>query len=917
MKRGYEKKEKKGFYILYTLTFAALFLFLYSYFYLNGKSMVWAEDGTQQHLNSLTYWGQYLRQVIRTLAQEHRLELPMWDMSIGYGSDIYNTLHYYVVGDPLTLLAVFVPMKYMETFYGFLIVLRLYLSGIAFSIYCLYHNNSKPATYLGTIAYVFAGWGIFAGFKHPYFVNPMIYLPLILMGIDKIYKKEKPHVFIWSTFVAAISNFYFFYMICIFMFLYAAIRYFGIFKERSVKDVFLWFLKFLGYFGISLMMACALLLPIILSLFGTKRFGVEHYIPAVYNLSYYEKYLGSLLGDTLDPWGVTGFSGVAMAGVFVIFSKRKKNWELKLAFILGNLFLLIPFAGHVINGFSYVGNRWMWAYAMMIAYILVRAYPEIFVMSLKEKKRLLIFLFVYIFAVIAFRSARTERNLMGLFFLAGSAVCVLAYGHFWRSRRLLCGLLAFLLLCNTAMNISYVFGEEAGYLSQFYDEGTPMEYLNTGSGQAIYNTGDISVYRYDNYDFLNILNSSMHMGLNGTSYYFSLASNAVSQFQDDMNMNVYEEFQYGGLDGRSILERLAAVKYVTIRKGAEAYLPYGYTELKAQAEKDGQQFLAYENPNALPLGYTYDTYISQTDYEKMSAVEKQQALLQGVVLDESILPETEPTFLDREIPFELIPSDGCVIEDGKIIVTKTDATVSLQCKGIGNSETYFIVEGLDYDNPAPMDRIEDETWESFSLLDKLKFWKKNLDFDYWTFSKFGQIKVSSDTTGTYDWLRVLTPRHNFYCGIHDFLCNLKYSEEPLENVTLTFSRVGVYTYDDMKLVCQPMDQVDEQTEKLGEEALENVTLSANTIQGNITVSKPKALVLAVPYSTGFKAYVDGEETELMPANSMFMAVELSEGSHEIKITYCRPYARLGLGISAAGLVIYLLLCIYERRRKTK
>lgn len=84
-------------------------------------------------------------------------------------------------------------------------------------------------------------------------------------------------------------------------------------------------------------------------------------------------------------WGVAGYSAVAMAGVFVIFSKRKKYTGLKLGFVLLNLFLLIPFAGHVLNGFSYVSNRWIWAYGMLIAYILVQAYPELFALQIQEK----------------------------------------------------------------------------------------------------------------------------------------------------------------------------------------------------------------------------------------------------------------------------------------------------------------------------------------------------------------------------------------------------------------------------------------------------------------------------------------------------------------------------------------------------
>ena len=50
--------------------------------------------------------------------------------------------------------------------------------------------------------------------------------------------------------------------------------------------------------------------------------------------------------------------------------------------------------------------------------------------------------------------------------------------------------------------------------------------------------------------------------------------------------------------------------------------------------------------------------------EKMSVIEKQQALLQGVVLDESSLPETVLTLNDREVPFKIITGKGCQEKDG-------------------------------------------------------------------------------------------------------------------------------------------------------------------------------------------------------------------------------------------------------------
>ena len=292
MKRIFSKeksrKEKKAdFYILYTIVFAAISLFIYSCFYFNGKSLIWSHDGVPQHINALAYYGKYLRNVLQTLVTEHKLSLPMWDMHIGYGSDILTTLHYYAIGDPLTLLSVFVPEKDTEILYEILIFLRIYLAGITFSIYCFYRKNPKQATFLGSLVYIFAGWTIYASMKHPYFSNPMIYLPLVLMGIEKIYKKEKPYLFICATAVAAMSNFYFFYMISIFMVLYAAFRYFGIFRKRSVKDVFQWFLKFAGFYLVALMIAALIFLPVVMTLFGTERFQAQNYVPLLYDRIYY------------------------------------------------------------------------------------------------------------------------------------------------------------------------------------------------------------------------------------------------------------------------------------------------------------------------------------------------------------------------------------------------------------------------------------------------------------------------------------------------------------------------------------------------------------------------------------------------------------------------------------------------------
>lgn len=914
MRRFVTRESKKDFYILYTLVFGIISFFIYYQFAGNGKSLVWSHDGIPQHLNSLAYYGRYLRKALYTVFVEHKLELPMWDMNIGYGSDILTTLHYYVIGDPLTLLSVFVPADKTEILYEVLIFLRIYLAGISFSIFCFYHKNPKQATFMGTLIYIFAGWTIYAAMKHPYFSNPMIYLPLVLMGIDKIYKKEKPWLFIWATAISAMSNFYFFYMICIFMFLYAAFRYFGIFSERSVKDVFIWLMKFIGYYAVALMIAATIFLPVIMTLFGTDRFQAENYVPLLYDRIYYEKYLGDLIGENMIQWGVAGYSAVAMAGVFVLFSKRKKHLDLKWGFALLNLFLLVPFAGHVLNGFSYVSNRWIWAYGMMIAYIFVKAYPEFFTLTVREKKKIFIMVVVYCVLALFAKAARTQRNMAGVLVLVLAVFTITSFGNIFLQGKYMCGLLSALLVVSILLNVSYQYSYEKDYLSEFATAEEAVDKLESNTDKAVLATGDDGVYRYDQYGALPYDNTSMYMGTNSTAYYFSLANSSISDFFSEMYLNTPWEQHYENLDGRTILDRLASVKYFVINGDNFRYLSYGYNKEKGSAGNGNSESKAYENENALPLGYTYDSYIPESKYKEMDVVKKQQALMDGVVLEDSTLPTASTYFDDENIEYRMEAGDGCSLSDGKIRVTKEGAQLKLIFHGLTDSENYLIADNLDYDSLSPRELISERKWTKMSDYDRNKILDEDRQWRYWKESKEAAMSIeANDITKT---MKIFTDKYNAYSGRHDFLCNMGYSRTGLRTMTITFANTGVYTYDKLRVVCQPVKGIEEKTARLGEETLQDVTMGTNEITGNITISRKKALVFSIPYSQGFTAYVDGKETKLQKANTMFMAVELEPGEHEIRLVYCTPYLKTGIALSVAGLILYVML-VWRKRREVE
>lgn len=122
------RRQGRGALVLaYTALFALLMGIWAAIFALNGQSFIQYGDTLKQHYPFLVYYGRWLRQAARCVLTG--AAVPTWDFSIGYGADIITTLSYYGLGDPLDLLAAFVPGRWTEQLLEGLIVLRLYLAG--------------------------------------------------------------------------------------------------------------------------------------------------------------------------------------------------------------------------------------------------------------------------------------------------------------------------------------------------------------------------------------------------------------------------------------------------------------------------------------------------------------------------------------------------------------------------------------------------------------------------------------------------------------------------------------------------------------------------------------------------------------------------------------------------------------------
>lgn len=81
--------------------------------------------------------------------------------------------------------------------------------------------------------------------------------------------------------------------------------------------------------------------------------------------------------------------------------------------------------------------------------------------------------------------------------------------------------------------------------------------------------------------------------------------------------------------------------------------------------------------------------------------------------------------------------------------------------------------------------------------------------------------------------------------------------------------------------------------------------SQNNIIGNISLSKPKALFLSIPFDPSWKLKINGKENDIMVGNLGLMAIPLPGGKHTIELTFKPPYWNLSWAVSLIGFVLFI------------
>lgn len=938
MLKNRKSNRRLRYFLVYTILYLILAGLLVLFFRLQNRSLVYHADAWRQHLRALAYYGKWLRGNLWHLLHDHSLTPQAWSFGLGYGSDVLTTLHYYCIGEPLTALSVFVPERFTKYYFEFLILLRPYLAGLSFSAYAEYmigrkqlHGTGSCTTtgfgsfpiLCGALCYVFSGTVLYLGMLHPFFVTPMIYLPLLLLGVEKVLRERKPRIFLVTVWLAALSNFYFFYMLAWMTAVYALVRVIARTRgEQTIRNAGAgnagawqthrgncasWIpealrriLQLLGYAVTGTMAAGAVLIPILVQFQSDPRNATSYGLPLFYEKEYYSELLKNAVTFLNHPLYDTELclSVVCIAAVITLFFLRGHG-QLKLAVIGAAVMLCLPAAGYVMNGGSYVINRWTFAVEFLFAFVLTVVWSD---------------------AQVRFRGKNIGR-----------------------------GLAFSLVLVTIALNIVIGYiripaGENGGtgqngFPSEFADEQTAEEYMiaagrNESAAVTQYaeETEAPVFYRYTGRDLT--YNAGTQTQTSSTQFCWSLANGSVADSFRALGVNEEQNFSYTGLDDRIALEALAGVKYYTIAYDNDyekQFVPYGFADCgtveawnsaENLQEKSGAvygddswepvvpTYHLYQNTFALPIGYTYTGFVQRSAFDAMDLTERQEALLQGVVLEDeesvkaSGLAQVQTEFSEEKRTYTVEAGDGVSYAAEAFApclrVTKAGAKVTLRFEATEEAETYLVLRDLDA-GPLDVKDGEDE--------------KSDIQAEMQEIYPIQVTALRDGTVLTDKTLNYKTEINQYYSGWKDFAINMGYRSRGADTLEITFQSEGIYSLSELAVVVQPTEEmmrhaVDRLVCTMTDVDLHRnpVSFASSEITGTVNAEQDRYLVFSIPYSKGWTVYDNGKKAELQKANLMYLGMPIEAGSHEIRLVYRTPGGTAGVLVSLAGVILMIFLC---------
>ena len=844
-----------------------------------GRTLIWYLDGMKQHYTVIGYVGQAVRDLLAGKGWR------MMDFSLGQGMDVLVTCTYYGYTDPLSLIGAFFSGQGVEIAYMLTDALRAYLAGIACGLY-VRKAGVKDDWGAACACMVYVSCGYFARMIgcHPYFLNGALYLPLLLLAVERVLSNRRWLMYTLVTAVMLWVNFYFAYINTVIAVVYIVVRLIARAGERRIAGTARDGFTLLGGYLLGAALSAVVFLPVARVYLANSRLGVVagyrgdmlHFARDVYvRMALY----------AFSPWRSPGYflymnyAPPALFGLMALWTlKGRRPRQVRIALILCLLAASVPMAGYIMNGTAYVSERWSYGMALFVALGCGLGLPSL--LSKRGPRQTVVAALALAYAAgLVWLNLRygDKKQLLAPALIAAMALLLLTR-RFAGDRRMGRGRVraltaALLTVCCVAYVLIGYLPRGYGYIMEEKETGLYDEVAGAGAGHLIRDAGG-EPYRVGQgmYDDPN----AMLLGYRGTSYYWSLVDGENSAYYQKLNLpSQSTTYHLYNLGGSAEMNAVAAVKYFVQQEGENYVVPEGYAPSQTLSLPGGKTAQVYENSLALPMGYAFDAAMTEADYDALPVEDKLRALTQRAIVaaeDAGSVPAAALEGGATTLEWRLAGTRDAELTDG-MLRGKEGGRITLAFDAPEDSETYLILSGLE---ETDLRRVE-----------------------------LGWLIVESEGGRVIG--NVPHPLDNFYFPKMDQAFCL--GAGALKSCDIVFGLEKAYKCADIRVVSLPLAEYRAAAAARRAEGMTDITLGNDRLTGRITVSGERILQIAVPYSDGWRAWVDGAETPVFRCGGLYMGLALSAGTHEVELRYVTPGLKAGAAVSLCALVLTVSLAL--------
>ena len=584
----------------------------------------------------------------------------------GLGTPVVGSYSFYTYWSPFFRLVSWLPSMALPYLMSLLLALKFGVAAITSYAYFKRYLRADDIALMCALMYAFSGFQVFNIFYN-HFHDAVAFFPLMLIAMDELVENQRKGYFAFVVALMMYTNYVFFVGEVIFCVLY----YFVKIITRSYKFTLKSFLH-LFLEGVLGVFAGAILLPAVLFITGNSR--LEDKLEGM-DMLFYEptKYLEIIRGllfpadsPLMDSFYIKNSTSrwtsnyayipvFSLAGVFAFVAKRPKHFASILS-ITSLIMMFVPILNSAYSGFtSFYTARWLYMPIMMMTlatgYVLDNRREMQAAFDRSAIYTIIVTVCVALFAGIVYPVASSENIVTMAFFQYIDVVFLIIYTFIavacliiikrwinhekfknliYYSKYLVIFVCFLNLMIVTLANSITNYDANKKYLKEYVYSQDTFDDLK-----------EENLFRFDT----TKIHHNAHMWWDIPS--MATFNSNISQSEVDFyNAIGIKRFVYSDIsDVYYPLRGLLSVKYAVYNDDMVEFLSWEKSTLPVRGFfylDNRHSYKVYENEFYVPMGFTYDYYISKSDFLKIEGnITRSLMLMKAIVLEDEVAENAE------------------------------------------------------------------------------------------------------------------------------------------------------------------------------------------------------------------------------------------------------------------------------------